>query len=264
MYTAETPEIKLLLVDGLNLVRRIHGAQQSVDKLDVRLLASLRRAIREAQASHLLMVMDGAGPSWRHQLYGGYKQGRKPMPADLQQYLPLLLQRLAVEGVALVEQPAVEADDVIAAVVARLVHKPLGIRILSTDKGFLPLLSDQVEIRDHFRPFDWCPQAVRERFGVGPLQLRDLWSLSGDSSNHIPGVSGIGPKRATELLGHYGSLHNVLAAAASIEGKVGQQLHAQRQQALLYRQLLEPNLNLPSVGNLKALRVDGRLRAQTG
>ncbi|RRJ84188.1 5'-3' exonuclease H3TH domain-containing protein [Aestuariirhabdus litorea] len=257
MSTAVTPEIKLLLVDGLNLVRRIYGAQQSVDKLEATVLASLKRAIREFSATHLLVLMDGGGLSWRHQLYPGYKQGRKPMPAELQDYLPHLLQCLSGEGMAVMEQPAVEADDLIAALVARLERRSLRICILSTDKGFLPLLSHQVTVRDHFRGFDWTAQAVRERFGVGPLQLRDYWALCGDSSNHIPGVSGIGPKRAGELLEHFGSLHNVLAASETIEGRVGEQLRNQRQQALLSRQLLEPLTEVRLLGNLRECRLEG-------
>ncbi|MCL6417788.1 hypothetical protein MIB92_19170 [Aestuariirhabdus sp. Z084] len=259
MEHAVAPEVKLLLIDGMNLVRRIYGAQQSVDKLEETLLASLRRAVREYQATHLIMVMDGSGPTWRHQLYADYKLGRKPMPEDLQRFMPALLEWLVHQGVALIDQPSTEADDIITALVIRLQGLAVKIRVLSTDKGFLPLINEQVSVRDHFRSFDWNHQAIRERFGVSPGLLRDYWALCGDSSNHIPGVDGVGPKRASELINHYGSLRNVLAEAEQMPGRIGELLRAQHQQADLSRRLLEPKVDFPLTGNLQNYRIDPRL-----
>ncbi len=249
--------ITLLLVDGLNLIRRIHAAQQGVEKLHSTVLQSIHRAVRETSASHLLFVMDGEGPTWRHKLYPEYKQGRRPMPEDLQQFLPVLLHELQQAGVQQVSREGVEADDLIAAVVTRLSGYDLCQVILSTDKGFLPLLSDQVCVRDHFKQHNVSVEDVRERFGLPTNLLRDLWALAGDNSNHIPGVTGIGLKTAVRLLSHYGSLNNILAEADHIDGSVGGHLREQKEQALLYRKLLEPQVALALELNLRECRLAG-------
>ena len=130
-----------LLIDGLNLIRRVHAGvpgEDETEHADAVLnasVASLRRALRRHQPSHALCALDGEGHSWRRDLFSDYKKLRKPMPEDLRLLLPRVIERFAELGVASVEITAFEADDIIASVADRLAKAGSAVTILSTDKS---------------------------------------------------------------------------------------------------------------------------------
>lgn len=210
------PGIRLLLVDALNLIRRIYAAQDGEDRVrEAResSVRSLRRALTDAEPTHVAVVFDGTGPTWRHELHPEYKSGHKAMPDELAAALPAFRDAFAGMGLASVERPATEADDVIATLAVKVTVAGGRALVLSTDRGYLQLLAEGVAVRDHFRHLDLGPHHVRERFGVGPERLLDLLALAGDTSSSIPGVRGIGPKTAAALLDSRGSLDAVFDAA---------------------------------------------------
>lgn len=270
--------IHLLLVDALNLIRRIHAAQgggdeaqdeaQGVSEAREASVKSLRRALGECGPTHAVVVFDGAGATWRQELFPEYKAGRRPMPAALAAALPSFREAFLKElGVASFEREATEADDVIATLASKVAAAGGRATILSTDKGYLPLLSEAIGVRDHFRPLDLGRGHVRERFGVEPERLLDLFALSGDSTSSIPGVPGIGPKTAAALLAGYGSLDALIAAAqVQVDGESRQagealtprlaaKLVAHADAARLARRLVEPTTDLELGLNLRELRL---------
>ena len=207
----------LLLIDALNLIRRLYAVQerpylplpddvaegtktQIIRNTEAMLRQALLRLQQELQPSHALLVFDGRDSVWRKQLYPDYKANRKPMPAILAEALPQLKQQAADSGFNSVQQDDYEADDVIASIAVKMARHGQQVTIVSTDKGFLPLLSAQIHIYDAFARQHQTEEAVQQKFGVSTAQLVRYWSLVGDSTNNIPGVNGIGPKGAHDLL----------------------------------------------------------------
>lgn len=263
------PGIRLLLVDGLNLIRRVYAAQPGEDGPEKARSGrdssalSLERALREVAPTHAVLVLEGPGPTWRHRLHPGYKEGHAPMPEALREALPEYREAFAGLGVSSFELPGVEADDVIATLAVKVAAAGGEAVILSTDRIFLQLFSERVRVRDHFAKRDLDRGEVERRFGVAPERLLDLLALTGDSSNGIPGVPGVGPKTAAKLLADRGSLDAVLAVAhepAATDGPsrltptLARKLVAHADDARLARTLLALKTDLELGLNLRDLR----------
>ena len=211
--------VRLLLIDALNLVRRVYAAQpgddgpEKAEGAKTSCVQSLQRALNECRPSHAIIVFEGREPGWRHLLFRDYKAGHAPMPEALREALPAYREAFAAAGVSSFELPKVEADDVVGTLAVKVAGAGGQAVILSTDKIFLQLLSDRIVVRDHFKQQDLDRAYVVERFGVPPEQLIDLLALAGDSTNGIPGVPGTGVKTAAKLIAEHGSLEAILAAA---------------------------------------------------
>lgn len=246
----------LLLIDGLNFVRRVYEANpapDSADKAEGALrnsTASIRRAITDSQPTHLLLAFDAGGLTFRHGLYPGYKEYRTPMPAPLSAALPEFLDRLRAKGYPVVVSPGVEAEDVIATAAVKAAGLGSDIIIKSTDKDVLPLLAlTGVRVHDHFKrgPDDgvhasgewrdaaWCVA----KFGVTPEKMTDLLAMMGDRVDGIPGIARVGVKTAAALLNEHGSLEAVLSAAADMKGSLGKRLREHAEIARLSRELVQ-------------------------
>ncbi len=215
---------RVLLVDALNLIRRVYAAQPGEDGPEraeegrVACVQSLQRALREGSPTHAVAVFEGEGETWRHRLFAGYKAGHAPMPGALKQALPGYEESFARVGVRSFRLPGVEADDVIGTLATKIEQAGGRAVILSTDKVFLQLLSSLVAVRDHFKKTDLDRAWVLRRFGVPPERFADYLALTGDSGNGIPGVSGVGPKTAVRLITDFDSLDAALAATGDGEG----------------------------------------------
>ena len=148
----------VLLIDGLNLIRRIHaGVPDTAEDRDDGVLkacvASVRRALRRHHPSHVILVMEGEELSWRSLEYPDYKKNRVAMPADLRASLPAILAAFAGIGVNALSAEGFEADDLIGSIAARAAAKGVSVVILSTDKSFCQLVCDHIGVHDHFNDF---------------------------------------------------------------------------------------------------------------
>lgn len=258
--------LRLLAVDALNLIRRIHAATPP-EEPEVHFssalgasVQSLGRALRELSPSHAVVVFDGEEPTWRHQYYEGYKAGRKPMPEELRAGLARYREAFFEMGVSSVEKPGLEADDVIATLATGVAAHDGRCIILSTDTVFCQLLSDRIEVRDHFQKRWLDRDYVRKKFGVEPGKLVDLWALAGSSTTNIPGVPGIGVKTAARLLGERGDLDAVLEAGKKMGGKLGKSLREHVDRARLSHRLARLSTDLELGWNLKSFRYSSRER----
>jgi protein Xni len=196
-------------------------------------------------------------------LYRDYKSNHEPMPQALADALPDYREAFATIGVTSFELPRVEADDVIATLAVKVAEVGGQAVILSTDKIFLQLLSEHVFVRDHFKPADLDRAYIAERFGATPEAFVDFLALTGDSTNAIPGVPGIGPKTAAKLIDELGTLDAILAAASDAdEGgpltrKMRDKLQDHAADARLARSLVRLQTDLELGLNLKDLRYGG-------
>lgn len=253
--------VRLLIVDALNLIRRVYAATpddsdpQHFDGALRATVQSLRRALRDAAPTHAVAVFDGPEPTWRHALYADYKAGRQPMPKRLRDGLEQYRVAFQELGVSSVDKPALEADDVAATLATKVAESGGHAVILSTDKVYCQLISEGITVRDHFMKQDVDRGYVVKKFGVAPERLVDLWALAGSSSTHIPGVAGIGTKTAAKLLEEYGELEPVLDAAATLHGKLGERLRAGKQRARMSQQLAGLRRDLELGWNLKMFRL---------
>jgi protein Xni len=252
--------IVFLIVDGLNLIRRVYAATpdaESSSHFEAALGAtvqSLRRALAEASPTHAVVVFDGTEPTFRHSLYPEYKAGRKPMPEALRVGLDRYPVEFAKLGVSSVSKPGVEADDVVATLAAGVAAHDGDAIILSTDTAFCQLVSPRVRVRDHFQKRALDENYIKEKFGVRPGDLVDLWALAGSSTTHTPGVPGVGVKTAARLLAEHGSLERVLDSASAVKGKLGESLRTNVELARLSQKLARLRVDLPLGWNLKAFR----------
>lgn len=237
----------LLLIDSLNLVRRVYEASplpDGVEKAEGAISSStqsFRRALREHAPTHCLWAFDHGGPTWRHERFAEYKIKREPMPEPLQAELLIFRARLANQGWAMASYPGVEAEDTIASVALHARARGIKVTVLSTDKDLLCLLEYGVHVHDHFRRMALDEAYCLEKFGVPSEKVQDVLALWGDSTDGVPGVPGVGVKIAAKLIQQYGCVDAALDAAAemAIPGKLGIRLREHADMARLSRLLVE-------------------------
>jgi DNA polymerase-1 len=175
----------------------------------------LQKVVGERRPHMLAVAMDTGGPTFRHRVDARYKATRPAAPADLSQQMARVHEIVRAWDVAIFGQAGLEADDLIAAATARALAEGLRVVILSADKDLMQLVhdkDDRVVLWDTMRDKVYGPREVREKLGVAPSKVRDYLALTGDTSDNIPGVPGVGPKTAADLLGQFGSLDAVYAA----------------------------------------------------
>ncbi len=257
----------VLLIDGLNLIRRIHaGVPDTAEDRDEAVLsactASVRRALRHHQPSHVILVMEEPGPSWRSSEYPDYKKDRPGMPTDLRDNLPKILAALATNGVKALSAQGFEADDVIASIATRTAGARFDVAILSTDKSFCQLVGAHITVVDHFNDAVRDHVWIRERFGVEPEQLIDLLSLAGDPALGIPGIRFIGVRTAARLLHDYDNLDGVIKASPEVPGKLGEKLRRGLDSIVLTRRLVSLRCDVDLNANLHDFRWTPKMGAQ--
>ncbi|MFG0326511.1 MAG: DNA polymerase I [Phycisphaerales bacterium JB037] len=199
--------------------------------------------------------VSGDRGTFRSQLYPEYKATRPPPPEDLPIQVDRCLKALEAIGVPIVGSEGVEADDVIATMVRRLrAQDPdLRIRIISKDKDLKQLLEPgKVELYDIHHDAVIDAASLHAEAGITPAQVVDMLALMGDTVDNVPGVEGIGPKTAAQLIAQYGSLDELLAHAGEIKGKRGERLRAAAESLQLSRQLVTLRDDAPVDFDLQA------------
>jgi DNA polymerase I len=249
----------LLLVDGHNLLWRaafgfpaeIRSRDKSRDLTAVfGFFALLRVAIRDefTDLPEVLVVFDGEhGSEERKQDDADYKANR---PADDEALKPILAlphvkRGLDLHGIAWVEVEDAEADDVIATLVHLDPQRPT--RVFSTDRDYYQLLTDQVQVLNtcmHPGKRHIGPAQVSERYGIGPAQWASLRALSGDKSDNIPGVTGIGDKTAARLLANGAQVQD-LPVSGRLTGRAGERVRAQWEQLLTWHRMITMDTSVP-------------------
>ncbi len=167
--------------------------------------------------THMAVVLDKAGTSFRNEIYDQYKANRPPAPEDLRPQFPLIRDATLAFSLPMIEEENVEADDMIASYTKAARAQGWDVSIISSDKDLMQLVGDGVDMFDTMKDKRIGREEVIEKFGVGPELVGDVLALMGDSSDNVPGVPGIGPKTATKLITEYGSLDAVLTAAPGMK-----------------------------------------------
>lgn len=205
------------------------------------MLWKLADALHKADGpTHMAVVLDASGKSFRNDIYPQYKAHRPPAPEDLVPQFPMIRDATRAFSLPCIEVQGLEADDLIASYAHAALSAGWKVTIVSTDKDLMQLIQPGVDMLDPMKSERLGPQAVIEKFGVGPDRLGEVLGLMGDSADNVPGVPGIGPKTAAKLVQEYGTVDAVLAAAPEMKpSKMRDNLVAFAEQARLSRVLVE-------------------------
>ncbi|MCC7476402.1 MAG: DNA polymerase I, partial [Pirellulales bacterium] len=213
--------------------------------------------IEEKKPNALLCAFDLPGPTFRDELYEAYKAERTEVPADLISQIPKIEQVLAAFSIPVLSCEGYEADDVLATVARLCDERGANCFLVSGDKDCRQLITDRVAIYNIRKNQVFDAAALRDDWGIAPDQVVDFQALVGDKVDNVPGVPGIGPKTAQQLLESYGTLDNLLDHAAEVPGAKGKKLAESREIALLSRQLARLENNVPIEPDWDACRVGG-------
>ena len=252
----------LLIIDAMNLIRRIYAVQEkqhgetalTLSATQTTACNALKKLLHMHQPTHVICVFDSHAPSWRHQLYPDYKQGRKPIPEFLKQDLAKIQDLFFEMGVDSLVTDHDEADDLIATLADKMAKQQHRAIIVSTDKGFYQLLNSQILIYDYFQNSYTDALRVKNKMQLLTTQLCDYWAMTGISSSAVKGVEGIGAKGALALLQRYDNLDNILKQPAAEQDKRVIKVQEHQQAALLAKQLVTLQKKISLGFNLKDLR----------
>jgi len=197
----------------------------------------LQKFLRETHPTHIAVVFDAPGRTFRDDLFEAYKAHRPPMPDELRSQIAPVLAAVEGLGLPLLRIEGVEADDVIGTLARRAADSGMRVVISTGDKDMAQLVDDRITLINTMTGSALDSAGVRTKFDVDPCQIVDYLALIGDSSDNIPGVPKVGPKTAAKWLAKYGSADEIVAHAADIEGKVGESLREHLAQLDLSRQL---------------------------
>lgn len=186
-----------------------------------------------------ICVFDASRITFRQDIYPDYKMNRTTTPADLIAQGQMIQSGLMSLGMPVLCVPGVEADDVIATLARQNCTSTNATRIITSDKDLMQLVSDCVFLYDGMKNREIRTDAVLEKFGVKPHQVIDVQSLMGDSSDNVPGVPGIGPKKAAELINQFGNLDNLYANLDAVQNeRIRGLLRDNREMAYISKQLV--------------------------
>lgn len=170
----------------------------------------LLKLIREKKPDGLAVLFDSPGPTKRHMIFEDYKLHRPETPPDLVRQLPHIREITSAFNIKIFECPGYEADDLIGTVAKNASSKGARVFIVTADKDMLQLVNENVQIYDPAKDRVLDGKYVEEKFGVVPERVTEFMALTGDASDNIPGIKGVGEKTARELLSSFGSLEELL------------------------------------------------------
>ena len=248
----------LYLVDGSGYIFRAFHAlpplTRKSDKLPVGAVAGFCNMLvrlmddmaAEESPTHLAVIFDASGKTFRNDIYPDYKANRDAPPEDLIPQFPLVREAVKAFGIPSIELQGYEADDLIAAYTHAATQSGARVSIVSSDKDLMQLVTDRVNMIDTMKDRKIGPAEVLEKFEVGPERVIDVQSLAGDSVDNVPGVPGIGIKTAALLINEYGDLETLLERAGEIkQNKRRENLIEFAEQARISRELVTLRTDTP-------------------
>lgn len=252
-------ERKLFLVDAYALVFRSYYAFIKNPRINSKGLNTsaifgftnaLLEVIRKEKPTHIAVVFDPPGGSFRNEQFPEYKANRDETPEDIKRSVPWILEILEGMNIPAISEKGFEADDVIGYMAKKAELQGFEVYMMTPDKDFGQLVSERIKMykpgRSGNPPEVWGPEEICEKFGVdNPLQVIDLLGMMGDSADNIPGIPGVGAKTASKLLKQYGSLEGVIEHSAELKGKLKERVEENVELAALSKSLATICLDIP-------------------
>jgi DNA polymerase-1 len=252
-------EKKLFLLDAYALIFRAYYAFFSNPMTNSKgvptstvfgFTLALEEVLRKEDPTHIAVVFDPPGPTFRHKMFPEYKANREATPEDIKTAVPYIKKLLEGFNITVIEEPGFEADDVIGTLAKQAEEEDFTVYMMTPDKDFAQLVSERIMMYKPGRggaPADVLgPQEVREKFLVERSeQVIDILALMGDSADNIPGAKGIGEKTAKKLITQYETVEGVYDHIDELKGKQKENLENSKQQVLLSKELATISLDVP-------------------
>ncbi len=221
----------VVLIDGSSyLFRAFHALPKLMSTKGAHtgairgVISMIKKLMKDYEGSHIAVVFDARGKSFRNELYAEYKANRSKMPDDLREQIAPIQNIIQMMGLPLIIIEGVEADDVIGTLACQATAMQLPVVISTGDKDMAQLVNEHVTLINTMTDTLMDHEGVIAKFGVRPDQIIDYLALVGDTSDNIPGVPKCGPKTAVKWLAEYGSLEGVIENSGAVKGKVGDYL----------------------------------------
>ncbi len=254
---------KFILIDGNSLLNRAYyamGVFSTKDGLPTNgifgFIKLIFKILEEKKPEYFAVTFDLHAPTFRHKMFDGYKATRKPMPEDLVVQVPVLKELLASMNIRIIEKEGYEADDLIGTLSRK--YDGVEVFIYTGDRDSYQLVDDNVSVCFTKRGVSDVDLLTKQNFygkvSLDPLQIIEEKALMGDSSDNIPGVKGIGPKTALELLQKYGTLDGIYEHLDELSKSVKAKLEADKEMAYLSRTLATIDTNVPLDVTLESCR----------
>ncbi len=231
---SEHAQKTLIAIDGNSLLHRAFHALPPMTTADgtptgaLHGFLSMLLKLVAREPDYLAVAFDVHGPTFRHEKYELYKAGRKETPDELRAQFPLLKSLLKSMGVRVCECPRYEADDILGTLSRRAEEAGVSALLVTGDRDALQLVGESTHVlltkKGISETVEYDVAQLLADYGLAPGRMRDLKALMGDSSDHIPGIPGVGEKTAQKLLAEYETLDGVLAHAEAIKGKLGERV----------------------------------------
>jgi DNA polymerase-1 len=206
---------------------------------------------------YIAIILDSGRKTFRSEIYADYKANRPEAPDDLKPQFSYLSKVANSFGIKSIEAVGFEADDIIATLAQQAAAQDFQVKIVSSDKDLMQLINSNVYLYDSLKEKDIREPEVLEKFAVAPNKVLELLSLMGDASDNIPGVKGVGPKTATQLINQFGSLENLYQNLGSVENKrIKELLEVNKDNAFLSKKLAALHYEVPLPVKLEELKVD--------
>ena len=242
---------KLVLIDGHSILNRaFYGVPMLTNASGLPtnavygFLNIMFKILEEEKPDYLAVAFDVHAPTFRHQMYDGYKATRKPMPEELRKQVPMMKEVLQAMRVKVLEQPGLEADDILGTIAKTSAAKGAQVALVSGDRDLLQISDTRIKIRIPKTKMgkteieDYYPEDVQAAYQVTPTQFIELKALMGDTADNIPGVPKIGEKTAKELMAQYGSIDEIYAHLDEItKNSIRESLRENRHLADLSKEL---------------------------
>ncbi len=249
---------KIALIDGYGFVFRAYHSLPPLTRADgtptnavYGFTNMLIKLVAQLDVTHIAVVFDSGSKTFRNEIFAEYKANRPPCPEDLKPQFPLIRQSAEALNLAVLEKTGFEADDIIATIAKKYADSNHQVLIVSSDKDLMQLIDENISMYDAMKNKIINTKEVREKFFVEPKNVLDVLSLIGDSSDNIPGVKGIGPKTAAELIEQFQTLENIFENLDKIkQEKRRQMLSDGKENAFLSKKLaalhyeVETNISL--------------------
>lgn len=236
--------MKLFLLDAYALIYRSYYAFIKNPRVNSKgmntsaifgFVNTLEELLKKEEPTHIAVVFDPPGPTFRHEAFEEYKAQREATPEDIKIAVPYIKEIIKAYNIKMIEVMGFEADDVIGTIAKQAEKKDFEVYMMTPDKDYGQLTSDKIFMyrpKLGFAPLEILDEkGVMEKFEISSaLQMIDYLGLMGDASDNIPGCPGVGPKTATKLLQEYGTIENIIANKDNIKGSLGKKIAENEEQ----------------------------------
>ena len=256
-------EKTVFLIDGSSYIYRAYHAVRHLSTTNglptnatFGFTNMLLKLLEERKPEYMVMAFDAKGPTFRHEIYEAYKANRPPMPEDLAVQIPYIKQVVEGMNIPSIELAGYEADDIIGTLARSAEEKGFHVVIVTGDKDFKQLVSSETSIWDPMKDRSLDYAGLKKDFGLEPSQWVDVMGLSGDTSDNIPGVPGVGEKTAISLIKTFQTIEALFENLDNItKKKLRENLTNFREQAMLSLRLVTINTEVPLSVDIASFKV---------